>query len=43
VSFARIFHLIESSLPPPAVQADFEKSYWKGILDAQGKTDGGYY
>lgn len=27
----------------PCVQADFEKSYWKGILDAQGKTDGGYY
>jgi nitrite reductase/ring-hydroxylating ferredoxin subunit len=24
-------------------KADFEKSYWKGILDAQGKTDGGYY
>eukprot|EP00284_Hemiselmis_tepida_P006333 CAMPEP_0174920882 /NCGR_PEP_ID=MMETSP1355-20121228/4748_1 /TAXON_ID=464990 /ORGANISM="Hemiselmis tepida, Strain CCMP443" /LENGTH=198 /DNA_ID=CAMNT_0016166297 /DNA_START=24 /DNA_END=620 /DNA_ORIENTATION=+ len=24
-------------------KADFEKKYWKGILDAQGKTDGGYY
>mmetsp|Transcript_5493 Transcript_5493/g.11125 ORF Transcript_5493/g.11125 Transcript_5493/m.11125 type:complete len:198 (-) Transcript_5493:131-724(-) len=24
-------------------KADFEKSYWKGILDAQGKADGGYY
>lgn len=21
----------------------YESSYWKGILDAQGKTDGGYY
>ena len=24
-------------------KADFEKAYWKGILDAQGKADGGYY
>eukprot|EP00281_Chroomonas_sp_CCMP1168_P027514 CAMPEP_0206241518 /NCGR_PEP_ID=MMETSP0047_2-20121206/16535_1 /ASSEMBLY_ACC=CAM_ASM_000192 /TAXON_ID=195065 /ORGANISM="Chroomonas mesostigmatica_cf, Strain CCMP1168" /LENGTH=199 /DNA_ID=CAMNT_0053666413 /DNA_START=1 /DNA_END=600 /DNA_ORIENTATION=+ len=24
-------------------KADFEKKYWKGILDAQGKSDGGYY
>lgn len=22
---------------------DFEQSYWKGILDAQGRADGGYY
>lgn len=24
-------------------KADFESNYWRGILDAQGKTDGGYY
>jgi hypothetical protein len=24
-------------------KSEFEKNYWKGILDAQGKTDGGYY
>lgn len=24
-------------------KAQFEKSYWKGILDARGKADGGYY
>lgn len=24
-------------------KAEFEKKYWKGILDAQGKADGGYY
>ncbi|CBN79363.1 conserved unknown protein [Ectocarpus siliculosus] len=24
-------------------KAEFEKSYWTGILDAQGKADGGYY
>uniref|UniRef100_A0A7S2FJC2 Rieske-like [2Fe-2S] domain-containing protein n=1 Tax=Octactis speculum TaxID=3111310 RepID=A0A7S2FJC2_9STRA len=22
---------------------DYEKNYWRGVLDAQGKTDGGYY
>mmetsp|Transcript_54215 Transcript_54215/g.109047 ORF Transcript_54215/g.109047 Transcript_54215/m.109047 type:complete len:183 (+) Transcript_54215:39-587(+) len=22
---------------------DYESNYWRGILDAQGKTDGGYY
>ena len=22
---------------------NFEKDYWRGILDSQGKTDGGYY
>mmetsp|Transcript_8750 Transcript_8750/g.27550 ORF Transcript_8750/g.27550 Transcript_8750/m.27550 type:complete len:191 (+) Transcript_8750:45-617(+) len=24
-------------------KAQFESGYWRGILDAQGKTDGGYY
>jgi len=24
-------------------KAEFEKKYWKGVLDAQGKADGGYY
>lgn len=24
-------------------KAQFEQGYWRGILDAQGKTDGGYY
>uniref|UniRef100_A0A7S0M5F2 Rieske-like [2Fe-2S] domain-containing protein n=1 Tax=Cryptomonas curvata TaxID=233186 RepID=A0A7S0M5F2_9CRYP len=24
-------------------KAEFEKKFWKGILDAQGKADGGYY
>lgn len=24
-------------------KAQFESGYWKGILDAQGKADGGYY
>ena len=24
-------------------KAQFEEGYWRGILDAQGKTDGGYY
>ena len=24
-------------------KTNFESGYWKGILDAQGKTDGGYY
>jgi nitrite reductase/ring-hydroxylating ferredoxin subunit len=24
-------------------RAQFEQGYWKGILDAQGKADGGYY
>jgi len=24
-------------------QAQFEQSYWRGILDSQGKVDGGYY
>ena len=24
-------------------RADFEKDYWSGILDAQGKATGGYY
>merc|ERR1712174_49124 len=24
-------------------KANFEASYWKGILDAQGKSDGKYY
>lgn len=22
---------------------DYESNYWRGVLDAQGKTDGGYY
>ena len=26
-----------------AARAQFEQGYWKGILDAQGKADGGYY
>ena len=26
-----------------AAKAQFEQGYWKGILDAQGKADGGYY
>lgn len=24
-------------------KAQFEQSYWRGVLDAQGKVDGGYY
>ena len=24
-------------------KAQFESQYWRGILDAQGKVDGGYY
>lgn len=24
-------------------RAQYEKKYWKGILDAAGKADGGYY
>jgi len=24
-------------------KANYESNYWRGILDAQGKTDGGYY
>ena len=24
-------------------KAAYESNYWRGILDAQGKTDGGYY
>ena len=24
-------------------KARFESAYWRGILDAQGKVDGGYY
>ena len=24
-------------------KAQFEQGYWRGILDAQGKVDGGYY
>lgn len=24
-------------------RAQYEKKYWKGILDASGKADGGYY
>jgi len=24
-------------------KVNYESKYWKGILDAQGKTDGGYY
>ncbi|CEM20302.1 unnamed protein product [Vitrella brassicaformis CCMP3155] len=24
-------------------KANFERKYWKGLLDAQGKADGGYY
>jgi len=24
-------------------KADFEKRYWKGVLDASGKANGGYY
>lgn len=24
-------------------KTNFESGYWKGILDAQGKADGGYY
>lgn len=24
-------------------KAQFEQGYWRGILDSQGKTDGGYY
>ena len=24
-------------------KANYESGYWRGILDAQGKTDGGYY
>jgi len=24
-------------------KSSYESGYWRGILDAQGKTDGGYY
>jgi len=24
-------------------KAQFEQKYWRGILDSQGKVDGGYY
>ena len=24
-------------------KAQFESTYWRGVLDAQGKVDGGYY
>ena len=24
-------------------KAQFERNYWRGILDSQGKVDGGYY
>ena len=24
-------------------KAQFESGYWRGVLDAQGKVDGGYY
>lgn len=24
-------------------KADFEASYWSGLLDAKGKASGGYY
>lgn len=24
-------------------KTNYESNYWRGILDAQGKTDGGYY
>ena len=24
-------------------KAQFESKYWRGVLDAQGKVDGGYY
>lgn len=24
-------------------KAQFEQKYWRGVLDAQGKVDGGYY
>ena len=24
-------------------KAQFESNYWRGVLDAQGKVDGGYY
>ncbi|CEM05161.1 unnamed protein product [Vitrella brassicaformis CCMP3155] len=30
--------LVDSS-----AKANFEKNYWKGLLDAQGKADGSYY
>lgn len=26
-----------------AYKQNYESNYWRGILDAQGKTDGGYY
>ena len=25
------------------LKAQFEFNYWRGILDSQGKVDGGYY
>ena len=25
------------------LKAQFESNYWRGVLDAQGKVDGGYY
>ena len=24
-------------------KAQFEQNYWRGVLDSQGKVDGGYY
>jgi hypothetical protein len=24
-------------------KAQFEQGYWRGVLDSQGKVDGGYY
>eukprot|EP00966_Prymnesium_polylepis_P114925 2655877-Prymnesium_polylepis.2 len=24
-------------------KAQFEQKYWRGVLDSQGKVDGGYY
>lgn len=26
-----------------SAKEEYEKNYWKGLLDAQGKADGGYY
>ncbi len=34
------FNLTDSLLQ---AKVEFEKKFWKGILDAQGKADGGYY
>jgi hypothetical protein len=42
ISFAKrssrtyLIHILQA-------KAEFEKKFWKGILDAQGKADGGYY